>query len=227
VEFTIKKAILMENYKHAVIPAIQRELKKMFTTYKVLHFRFFLFLKLKFFADHTFEKMTGRLCAMDTTPLPDDAETAYAATGDHHLFLLTVNAVLAAAIQGGYQKKLHFRRYDISGAFLQRPLPFSYYGRLPPDLPEPYCNAYVEIKRCIYGARVSDKIFDDDHTATILSIGYSQFEGDPRKFRIVCPPTLLYSSSLTPMLMMAESSIPGPRSTPRHSRSSASATPEP
>jgi hypothetical protein len=34
---------------------------------------------------------------------------------------------------------------------------------------------------------VSNKIFDDDHTATILSIGYSQFEGDPRKFRIVCP----------------------------------------
>jgi len=199
-EFTIKKAMLMENYKHEVIPAIQRELTKMFTTYKVLHFinkpdippnavffRFFLFLKLKFFPDHTFEKMTGRLCAMDTAPPPADAETAYAATGDHHLFLLTVNAVLAAAIQGGYQKKLHFRRYDIPGAFLQRPLPSSYYGRLPPDLPEPYCNAYVEIKRCIYGARVSNKIFDEDHTATILSIGYSQFEGDPRKFRIVCP----------------------------------------
>jgi len=33
---------------------------------------------------------------------------------------------------------------------------------------------------------VSNKIFDDDHTATILSIGYSQFEGDPRKFRIIC-----------------------------------------
>jgi hypothetical protein len=72
--------MLMENYKHAVIPAIQRELTKMFITYKVLHFinkpdippnavffRFFLFLKLKFLPDHTFEKMTGRLCAMDTS----------------------------------------------------------------------------------------------------------------------------------------------------------------
>jgi len=123
----------------------------MFIACKALHFipvffRFFLFLKLKFFPDHTFEKIAGRLCAMDTAPPPDDAETAYAATGDHHLFHLTGNAVLATAIQGGYQKKLHFRRYDIPGAFLQRPLPFSYYGRLPPDIPEPYCNAYVEIK---------------------------------------------------------------------------------
>ena len=41
--------------------------------------------------------MTGRLCAMDTAPPPDDARTAYAATGDHHLLLVTVNAVLAAA----------------------------------------------------------------------------------------------------------------------------------
>ena len=56
---------------------------------------------------------------MDTAPSPDDAQIAYAATGDHHFFLLTVNAVLAATIQGGYQKKLHFRRYDIPEAFLQ------------------------------------------------------------------------------------------------------------
>jgi len=77
--------------------------------------------------------------------------------------------------------------YGIPGAFLQRPLPFPYYGRLPSDLPPPYCNAYVRVLRCIYGARASNKIFDNDHTATILSLGYFQFEGDLRKFRIVCP----------------------------------------
>ena len=98
-----------------------------------------------------------------------------------------VTCVLLIIWESPHQKKLHFRRYDIPGAFLPRPLPFSYYGRLPPDIPEPYCNAYVEIKSCIYGAQMSNKIFDDDHTFTILSIGYSQFEGDPRKFRIVCP----------------------------------------
>jgi hypothetical protein len=31
---------------------------------------------------------------MDTNPPPADVETAYAATGDHHIFLLTMNAVL-------------------------------------------------------------------------------------------------------------------------------------
>ena len=199
-EFTIKKGLLMEDYKHAVQPAITKELTKMFLTYKALHFinktdvpanaqffRFFLFLKLKFLPDHSFERMSARLCAMETTPLPQNAETAYAATGDHHLFLLTVNAVLAAAKLEGYLDAVQLRRYDIPGAFLQRPLPFPYYGRLPSDLPPPYCNTYVRVERCIYGARVSNKIFDDDHTATILSIGYSQFEGDPRKFRIVCP----------------------------------------
>jgi len=199
-EFTIKKGLLMEDYKHAVQPAINKELTKMFLTYNALQFinktdipadaiffRFFLFLKLKFLPDHSFERMSARLCAMETSPSPQNAETAYAATGDHHFFLLTVNAVLAAAKLDGYLDTVQLRRYDIPGAFLQRPLPFPYYGRLPSDLPSPYCNAYVRVLRCIYGARASNKIFDDDHTATILSLGYSQFEGDPRKFRIACP----------------------------------------
>ena len=101
----------MENYKHAVQPAIQKELTKMFITYKALHFinksnippnavffRFFLFLKLKFFPNHSFDRMTVKLCVMDTAPPLTDAETAYAATCDHHLFLHIFNAVLAAAI---------------------------------------------------------------------------------------------------------------------------------
>ena len=68
---------------------------------------------------------------MEMTPPPPDAATAYAATGDHHLFLLTVNAVLAAAIQGGYKDKVEFQRYDVPAAFLQRLLPVPFYGRLP------------------------------------------------------------------------------------------------
>jgi len=39
---------------------------------------------------------------------------------------------------------------------------------------------------CESNAASMEQIFDDDHTATILSIDYSQFEGDPRKFHIVC-----------------------------------------
>ena len=80
-------------------------------------------------------------------------------------------------VQDGYQKKPKFRRYDILSAILQRP-PFSYFGRLPspPGQPEPYYNAYLW-----------SPIIQQDRTAAILSIGYSQFEGDPRKFRIVCP----------------------------------------
>jgi len=60
----------MENYKHAVQPAIHREVTKMFIACKALHFipvffRFFLFLKLKFFPGHSFDRMAGRLSAMD------------------------------------------------------------------------------------------------------------------------------------------------------------------
>jgi len=108
-------------------------------------------------------------------------------TGVHHLFLLTVNAVLAAAIQGGYKDKVEFQRYDVPAAFLQRLLPVLFYGRLPSNLPAPYGSSYVKILRCIYGARVSNKIFDDDHTQLLLSLGYIQFEGDLRKFKITCP----------------------------------------
>ena len=110
-EFTIKKALLMVDYKHAVAPAIAKELTKMFVTYRALvfvdraaippdavFFRFFLILKLKFLPDHSFERMSARLCAMEKSAPDPEAETAYAATGDHHLFLLTVNVILAAAM---------------------------------------------------------------------------------------------------------------------------------
>jgi len=111
------------------MPAIEKELTKMFVTYKALvfinhsdippdavFFRFFLFLKLKFFPSHAFDRMAARLCAMETTAPPDDTETAYAATGDHHLFLLTVNAVIAAANKGGFRQKVRFERYDVPAA---------------------------------------------------------------------------------------------------------------
>ena len=127
----------MPEYKHAVGPALDKELTKMFVTYQALvlinkndippgcsFFRFFLFLKLKFLPDHSFERTSARLCAMEMTPPPPDAATAYAATGDHHLFLLTVNAVLAAAIQEGYKEKVEFQRYDVPAAFLQVLRPF-------------------------------------------------------------------------------------------------------
>ena len=120
-------------------------------------FRFFCFLKNKFLPDHSFEIMSARLCAMEVTPPPSDAETAYAATGDHHLFLLTVSAVLAAAIQGGFKDKVEFMRYDVPAAFLQRLLPTPCYGRLPPDLPEPYGSSFVKVLRCIYGAESSTR----------------------------------------------------------------------
>jgi len=189
----------MQDYKHA----ITEELTKKFLTYKALtfiykqdisssdsqpfFFRFFLFLELKFMQNHVFERMTEILCAMEITPPPADAETAYAATEDHHLFLLTVNNVIAAAIQGNFLPTLEFWRYDDPGAFLQNLLPTPYYGRLPVDLPEPCGGAYVKILRCIYGVRISNKIFDDDHTRLLLSLGYCQFVGDPRKFKITCP----------------------------------------
>jgi len=188
-EFSIKKGLLMKDYRHAVGPAITKELTKMFVTYNVLtlinrldippdatFFRFFLFLKLKFLPDHSFERMSARLCAMEMTPPPAGSESAYAATGDHHLFLLTVNAVLAAAIKDGFIDQVEFQRYDVPAAFLQCELPVPYYGRLPVDLPAPYGSAYVKINRFTYGARISNRIFDEDHTQLLLSLGYVQFD---------------------------------------------------
>ncbi len=59
----------------------------------------------------------------------------------------------------------------MNSAFLQLPLPVTYYGRLPADRSEPYGNTYVKILRCIYGARISNMIFDDDQTKLLLSLG--------------------------------------------------------
>ena len=83
--------------------------------------------------------------------------------------------------------KLEFERYDVPAAFLQCKLPVPYYGRLPADLTEPYNGANVKIHRCIYGARISNSIFDKDHSQPLLSQGYVQFEGDYRKFKLTCP----------------------------------------
>ena len=40
----------------------------------------------------------------------------------------------------------------------------------------------VKILRCIYGARVSNKIFDEDHTKLLLSLGYVQFDGVTQQY---------------------------------------------
>jgi len=201
-EFSIKKALLMENYKHAVLPAINKELTKMFLTYKALVFvdqsdipsnaifyRFFLFIKLKFFPDHTFDKMSARLCAMENlvTRRDPDPETAFAATGDHHLFLLSVNAFIADATAQGILHLIGLWRYDIPAAFLQKELteencPRPLYGKLPSDLPPPYNDRFVKLQRGVYGTRVANRIFDQDHTAFLLSLGYVNFVADPRKF---------------------------------------------
>ena len=204
-EFSIKKGYLMESYKHAVGPAIHKELTKMFKTYQALEivdrstippnavfYRFFLFLKLKFLPDTTFERMSARLCAMEVNSASTDSDTAYAATGDHHLFLLAVVAILADAIKNDYLHLVELRRYDIPGAFLQCPLtptncPNPLYGILPPDLPAPFANKYVHIKRGVYGAKVSNAIFDKDHSETLVKIGFQQFIGDRCKFLLVCP----------------------------------------
>jgi len=79
----------MKDYKHAVGPALHRELTKMFVTYNALvlinrsdvppdatFFRFFCFLKNKLLPDHSFKRMSARLWAMEVTPPPPDAETA-------------------------------------------------------------------------------------------------------------------------------------------------------
>jgi len=91
----------MEDYKHAVQPAIHKDITKIFLTFKALHF----INKTGIPADaifFRFLRMSARLCAMETSLSPQNAETTYAATVDHHLFLLTVNAVLSAAKLEGY-----------------------------------------------------------------------------------------------------------------------------
>ena len=102
----------------------------MFQTYQALEFvdkaaipsndifnRFFMFLKLKFLPDTSFERMSARLCAMEVNSDATDSETVYATTGDHHLFLLAVVSVLADAVKRDYLHLAQLRRYDIPGAF--------------------------------------------------------------------------------------------------------------
>jgi len=228
----------MKDYRHAVVPAITKELTKMFVTYNVLtlinrldippdatFFRFFLFLKLKFLPDHSFERMSARLCAMEMTPPPAGSESAYAATGDHHLFLLTVNAVLAAAIKDGFIDQVQFQQYDVPAAFLQRELPVPYYGRLPVDLPAPYGSAYVKINRCIYGARISNRIFKEDHTQLLLSLDIPNSKATSASSRSPVPTIPTCSSSSTLMLMTEVLYSPGGQNMMRLFEPSANAIP--
>ncbi len=64
----------------------------------------------------------------------------------------------------------------------------SFNDHCPPPITVVFLRIFQRLlQRLRRNQALSNKIFDEDHTATILSIGYSQFEGDPRKFRIVCP----------------------------------------
>jgi len=147
-------------------------MEKMFITYKALNF------------DQQADIPSN---ASSTTSDP----ASYAATGNHHLFLLAVNSVIADAIKNRYLFLVELRRYDVPGAFLQcklTPQNFSrpLYGCLPCDLPAPYNNKYVKFLRGIYGAKPSNRIFDLDNSATLVAIGYSTYLADPRKFLWRC-----------------------------------------
>jgi len=145
-----------------------------------------MFLKLKFLPDHSFERMAARLCAMEQNSSGATSDPAfYAATGDHHLFLLAVTSVIFDAIKHDYLPLVELRRYDVPGAFLQWKLtpencPRPLHGRLPSDLPPPYNDKYLR-------AKPSNRIFDLDHSATVIAIGYSTYLADPRKFLWRCP----------------------------------------
>ena len=99
----------MDDYKHAVAPAIKTELTKMFITHEALtfinkadippdavFFRFFMFLKLKFLPDHSFERMAARLCAMEAThmfPVRPSILTHYSTPRLTHELCSSVNVV--------------------------------------------------------------------------------------------------------------------------------------
>jgi hypothetical protein len=63
------------------------------------------------------------------------------------------------------------------------PAPSSSVSSLPRiDLPAPYDNKYVKFLCGIYGSKPSNRIFDLDHSATLVAISYSTYLADPRKF---------------------------------------------
>ena len=118
----------------------------------------------------SFERMSARLCAMDTNHLPMLMQRL-----PMLLLLTTISSCSLSMPSLLPLSKVEFQRYGVPAAFRQRDLPIEAFGLLPTAMPTAMMHLF------------SNKIFNEDHTQLLLSLGYVQFEGDLRKFKITCP----------------------------------------
>lgn len=200
---TLKQAYLkFAQYVSEIKPAVDKEIHKLFVQYPALQvlpynsipqphnfYRLFGFMKEKVNAiDGSHKSLNYRIVAAAAKSNFLETESyGSAPTSDHNLFMLTITAIIAYAIQKNILSKLFLRQYDLPAAFLQvndtSKVPC--YGRMPSDIGPPYANCYVHFKRCIYGTPQANALFFADHDAILKQIGYTPCELDPCKYIII------------------------------------------
>ena len=185
-EMTYKKAaqkLLPEEIRAAVLA----ELTKLFDTHKAIRpinpgdippdaVRIYssMLLKVKYFGDGTFDKVSARLAAGGNTQPDGSFGDTYAPTADESSTLCAFASFAAHAVKYQYTSTLCCSNFDVKGAFLWVPRtnPTPIIMRLPSYIDHPLAGQDVEVLKSIYGLKDSNANFDADLRATILSAGF-------------------------------------------------------
>ena len=120
-------------------------------------------------------RVTARLAACGNQQVAGSYSESYASTSDHATFACILAAYYAYAAAAGVP--LSHSDFDITGAFLQCPLPRSATGgkqllmKLPDGLDHPLSGQWVEVLGAIYGLKQSNAIFERDLATCLATIG--------------------------------------------------------
>jgi hypothetical protein len=171
----------------------------------------FMFLKDKYKADGSFDKVKGRLCAQGDKEDPE-------MVGD--TFSPTVNPIsVFTQLQITAKEGMQLSSYDIKGAFLISPLGDDkrVFLRIPRDVVEHWVRLYperaefvdngfiyVELNKYMYGLREAPKAFHQNLDAALQDMGFTTNKADPCIYTLVTAEgRLLLSTHVDDLLLSA------------------------
>jgi len=138
-----------------------------------------MFLKAKFHANGTFDRIAARLVGGGHTQPDSSYGDTFAPATDATTKLTATFAFFAYAAKIGKADRVHTWSFDINGAFLHCKLDskIPVFARLPPNI-GPLSNQLVRVLGGLYGLKQVNRTFYLDLVATMTTLGFVQSDAD-------------------------------------------------
>jgi hypothetical protein len=142
-----------------------------------------VFLKGKYRADGTFDRVTARLVGCGNLQPNCSFGATFAPAVCSSLRLTCTHAFFADAARRGRAKDVLVYSLDVNGAFLQVNIdsPVPLFIRLPANI-GPLSGVIMRVRKALYGLKQSNHAFHKDLTATMATLGYLPTPHDPSIF---------------------------------------------